>query len=62
MHITAKATFINIFSEKQGRGQTQIDQHDLICGEKVHVELTTSGSSDHQKISRGCAYLPGIVP
>jgi len=54
--------FMNIFSEKEGHGEIQINQQDLVCGGEVRVELRTSGSIGHRKVSRGCAYSCGMVP
>jgi hypothetical protein len=48
--------FMNIFSEKEGHGEIQINQQDLVCGGEVRVESRTSGSTGHRKVSRGCAY------
>jgi hypothetical protein len=46
-HITAKAMFMNISSEKEGHGNAEINQQHLVCGEEVRVDLRTSDRIGH---------------
>jgi hypothetical protein len=54
-HNSKSHVYEQIF-RRGGHGDAEINQHDLVCGEEVRVELRTSGSTGHRKVSRGCAY------
>jgi len=39
--------FMSIFSEKEGLGNAEINQHHLVYGEEVRVDLRTSDNIGH---------------